>query len=165
MLLKAVLNGSRTSQDHDSLPVSPEQIANDVQIAVSLGARAIHIHPRNKDGLESLEWPDIETTVHAVRKHSPTIPVGVSTGRWIVPDFAARIQLVSQWKNIIDFASVNFHEEGAAEIAGKLLELGIGVEAGLFHARAAEMLVRSGLAERCIRIMFEPIDRSVNEAL
>lgn len=165
MLLKAALNGSRTPKEHTSIPTSPEQIANDVQIAASLGAGAIHIHPRNKDGFESLEWPDIETALHAVHKHSSTIPVGVSTGQWIVPDFAARLQLISRWKNVVDFASVNFHEEGAAEIAGKLLELGIGVEAGLFHARAGEMLVQSGFAEKCIRILFEPIDRTVNEAL
>jgi len=165
MLLKAALNGSRTFQEHPNIPISAEQMANDVQSAISLGVGAIHIHPRNKDGLESLKWSDIEPVILAIRKSYPTIPVGISTGRWIVPDFSVRLQLVSHWKSIVNFASVNFHEEGAAEIASKLLELEIGVEAGLFHARAAEIFVQNGLDEKCLRIMFEPGDETISEAL
>lgn len=36
-----------------------------------------------------------------------------------------------------DFASVNWHEDGADEVAAALLEIGVGVEAGLWHVDAA----------------------------
>ena len=50
-------------------------------------------------------------------------------------------------------------------MARKLLELNIDVEAGLFTPLGAERLVASGLAEKCLRIMFEPIDEKVGDAL
>jgi hypothetical protein len=35
-------------------------------------------------------------------------------------------------------------------------EKGIGVEAGIWNAQAAETLVRSGLADACLRILMSP---------
>jgi uncharacterized protein (DUF849 family) len=41
-----------------------------------------------------------------------------------------------------------------------LMENGIGVEAGIWNAPAAASLVRSGLADRCVRILLEPAEAS-----
>jgi uncharacterized protein (DUF849 family) len=156
MLLKAALNGNRKLQEHLNIPVSPEQLATDAQAAVLRGVGAIHIHPRDQEGVESLKKSDIEVVVSAIRMRCPNIPIGVSTGEW---------KYISEWDGIIDFASVNFSEPGAAEVSDRLLELGIGVEAGLFHADAAQKLVESGLAKKCLRIMFEPIAETIGNAL
>lgn len=165
MILKAALNGDRTLPEHPSIPISPEQVAVDAQAVVSLGIDAIHIHPRADDGTESLHRVDIEPTVLAIRERCPRIPLGVSTGEWIVPDVTDRLRCIAEWTGIVDFASVNFSEAGAAEVAQTLLELDIGVEAGLFNADAARALVESGLAEKCLRLMFEPNDGTVYDAL
>src|SRR5262249_48015821 len=165
MLLKAALNGNRTAKEHPNIPISKEQLVADILDAERLGVRIVHIHPRADDGAESLQKHDIEPVIAAVRKACPLVSVGISTGEWILPDLQSRLRCVSEWKGIADFASVNFSENGAVEVAYKLLELGIGIEAGLFHAEAAETLVKSGLAERCVRIMLEPGEEAIDEAL
>jgi uncharacterized protein (DUF849 family) len=101
----------------------------------------------------------------AVRGAIPSTPVGVSTGLWIVSDPVKRHALVKAWTTVPDFASVNFNEEGATALADLLIQRGIGVEAGLFDASAAEIFARSGLAPRCLRIMFEPRGRDAASAL
>ena len=53
---------------------------------------------------------------------------------------------------------MNFHEDGAPEVASALIARGVGVEAGVWNADSARSLIASGLAERCLRIMLEPID-------
>lgn len=165
MLLKAALNGDRTSREHENIPVAGEQLVADVLAAQNLGIHVVHIHPRDGDGSESLRKQDIEPTVAAIRKSCSPVSIGISTGAWIVPDVQARLRCVSEWSGVVEFASVNFSEQGAVEIAHRLLELGVGVEAGLFHAQAAGIFVNSGLAERALRIMFEPVDETVDEAL
>jgi uncharacterized protein (DUF849 family) len=165
MLLKAALNGNRTLQEHAHIPISPGQLAADAQAAVLRGVGAIHVHPRARNGAESLQKSDMEPVILAIHRYCPTIPIGVSTGEWIVPNLSARLKYVSEWTDIINFASVNFDEVGAVEVASTLLKLGIGVEAGLFHADAAETLAKSGLAEKCLRIMFEPGDETLGGAM
>lgn len=165
MLLKAALNGNRTLQENPNIPLSTVQLVADVQAAVARGVGAIHVHPRADDGTETLQRSHIEPVVVAIRKRCPTIPIGISTGEWIVPDSSARLKCVSEWKGIIDFASVNFSEVGAVDVARKLLDFDIGVEAGLFHADAAKTLVESGLAEKCLRILFEPGDETISGAI
>ncbi len=165
MLLKAALNGNRTVQDCRLVPITPEQLATDAQAAVALGVGAIHVHPRDKDGLESLRWEDIEPALLAIREACPGTPIGISSRKGITETAAERFELVSDWKETLDFVSVNFHEAGSVEVARKLLDLNIGVEAGLFTPQAAENLVQSGLAEACLRIMFEPVDPLLEDAL
>ncbi|MEM8859425.1 MAG: 3-keto-5-aminohexanoate cleavage protein [Chloroflexota bacterium] len=165
MLLKAALNGNRSIFDHTAVPLTPEQLGQDARAAISLGVGAIHVHPRNAAGLESLSWSDIELAILAIQKSCPNVPIGISTREGITATAAERYELICGWQNTLDFASVNFHEDGSVAVARKLIELGIGVEAGLFTPQGAENLVGSGLAEQCLRIMFEPIDETAEEAL
>ncbi len=165
MLLKAALNGNRSINDNEQVPITAERLALDARAAVDLGVGAIHIHPRNEDGLESLNWRVIEPAILAVRAACPGIPIGISTREGITITAEERFELVCGWKSELDFASVNFHEEGSVDVARKLLELNIGVEAGLFNVEGAENLIASGLAEDCLRIMFEPENSTVEDAL
>lgn len=160
MLIQAALNGSRAPGDHPALPVTPAELAADARSVVDAGAGALHLHVRGGGGEESLTPPDVARTLAAVRRACPRVPVGVSTGAWIEPDLEARLRLLSAWTVLPDFASVNFHESGAARVALLLLERGVGVEAGLSGPEAAEKLVRSGLSSRCLRILLEPSDRA-----
>lgn len=164
-MLKAALNGNRTLQEHANTPVSPEQLAADAQAAVLRGIGTIHIHPRDNEGAESLKRCDIEPVVSTIRKRCPTVSIGISTGEWIEQNLSIRLKYISEWEGLIDFASVNFSESGATAVSRKLLEIDIGVEAGIFQANAAKTLVESGLAEKCLRLMFEPGDETVSRAL
>ena len=52
MLIQACLNGSRTLGEHPALPITPQELARDAQRVVAAGARALHIHPRNTQGVQ-----------------------------------------------------------------------------------------------------------------
>src|SRR5213593_3341277 len=156
MLITACLNGSRAPGAHPALPVTPAALATAAAEAARAGAGAMHFHVRDARGRESLAPDDVARTLTAVRAAIPATPIGISTGAWIVADPAERHALVAQWAELPDFASVNFHEPGAAALADLLLARGIAVEAGVRDGAAAALLVNSGLVQRCLRVMFEP---------
>lgn len=163
MLIKAAINGGRSKAEHPSIPVNPSEIAAAVVECLSAGASAIHFHIRSEDGRESLADEDLARTLQVVRKMTPTAQIGVSTGAWIVPDPDMRVKAVALWTTLPDFASVNVCEEGAFEVAEILLQKGVGVEAGLCDAHDVELLVNSGLAGRCLRVLIEPQEQEIEK--
>ncbi len=54
MLLQACLNGNRLKQACKSVPVTHSEIAADAAAVVDTGANALHVHPRNPNGDETL---------------------------------------------------------------------------------------------------------------
>jgi uncharacterized protein (DUF849 family) len=165
MLIEAALNGGRTRSQHPAIPQSPDELAQAARESVAAGAGAIHFHVRGPDGRESLAPSDVAAAVRAVRGAIPGTPFGVSTGAWIHKDAALRHKMVSEWTVLPDFASVNFKEEGAVELASLLASRGLGIEAGLSDALGAEILVTSGLAPSFLRILLEPQENSADSAL
>ena len=158
MLIKAAINGTRTRTEHPAIPITPAQQAGEAAAAVAAGAGAVHVHVRGSDGRESLAPEDVANAIEAIRATCPGTPVGVSTGAWIVPDIRFRLSLIRAWDVLPNFASVNIHEEGVLEVIRILLDRGVGVEAGIWTARAAETLLGSGLADECLRILIEPAE-------
>lgn len=132
---------------------------------VKAGAGAIHVHVRDAAGLESVGPQDVARCVEALRAAIPGTPVGVSTGAWIMPDPGERQRTIAAWTVQPDYASVNFHESGAEQLAKLLLSRGTGIEVGLPDALAGERLVRSRLAARCLRILIEPQAQELEAAL
>ena len=155
MLIKACLNGSRLPGSHPALPLTPDELAVEGQRAVAAGAGALHFHPRGADGLETLAGDAVAAALVAVRHACPGIPIGVSTGAWIEPDIERRLWQVRAWKVVPDFASVNFSEAGTPELCTALLEMGIGVEAGLWSPEDAQLLLALGIGQRCTRVLIE----------
>lgn len=155
MLLKACLNGPRHADEHFALPVRGEALAADGLASVRCGAGAIHLHPRDDEGRESLDASVVDPAVRLVRA-ACRVPVGVATGAWVEPDPARRAALVSAWTEP-DFASVNLSEQGAAEVMRALLKAGIGVEAGIWTPEEAERLGSTGLGERLTRVLVEVV--------
>lgn len=164
VLLKACLNGSRRRTDHPACPITPDELARDGAATSAAGAGALHVHPRDDRGHETLAPPFVAAAVDALRDHV-AVPIGVTTGAWFLPDADDRVDAVERWTVLPDFASVNFHEPGAARVAAALLDRGVDVEAGLWNPQAAAALVDSGCALRCIRILLEPPEQDVDAAL
>jgi uncharacterized protein (DUF849 family) len=159
MLLKACLNGAREPGAHPRLPVTPAQLAADADACAEFGAGAVHVHPRSGDGRESLAGEDVAAAVAAVRRQCPDLPIGVTTGEWILPDPARRLAAVASWASLDhkpDFASVNVSEAGWEQVATALLDAGIDVEAGIWNPDDPARLAASGLAPRLIRLLVEP---------
>jgi uncharacterized protein (DUF849 family) len=164
-VIKAALNGGRTRAEHPAIPISPQELAASAKESVAAGSGAIHFHVRGANGRESLDADDVARALTAVRSAIPGTPVGVSTGAWILQDAKRRHEAISRWKVLPDFASVNFKEDGATALAEFLLSRGTAVEAGLSDVAGTEVLLSSGLAPRCLRLLIEPFERSTTEAL
>lgn len=160
VLIKVAINGSRTLEEHPSVPVTPQQQAAESAAAVAAGAGAVHVHIRDAGGRESLSPNDVARALAVIRAACPGISVGVSTGAWIVSDVSQRLALIRAWDVLPDFASVNIHEEGATQVISLLLDKGVGVEAGIWNAQAAETFLNSGLAGECLRILLEPAEEA-----
>ena len=114
MLLQAALNGPWTKADHQAVPISAQELARDAAACVAAGARAIHLHPRDPDGIERLDAEVVDRVAATVRD-ACGVPVGVSTGAWIEPDVRRRTDLVRAWISP-NYASVNVSEDGANEV-------------------------------------------------
>lgn len=153
--LKACINGARTRDQHPDLPVTPEQLADAAAAAHRAGARAVHMHPKTADGVDSLAPDVVAAAVEAVRHAVPGLPLGVTTGFWALSDPDDRLRTVERWSVLPDFASVNWHEPGSEQLAHLLLQKGIGVEIGIFHADAAASWASSDIAAHCMRVMVE----------
>ncbi len=165
MLVTAAINGGRTRAEHPAVPITPEEQAKEAAAAVVAGAGAVHVHPRDSDGRESLTPDDVARALEVIRAACPGVPVGISTGAWISPDASRRLSRVKDWMVLPEFASVNVHEDGSLELIRLLLDRGIGVEAGVWNAPAARRLQDSGLAHHCLRVLIEPAEESANEVM
>lgn len=153
--VKACINGARTPDQHPDLPVTPEQLAAAAAAAHQAGAKAVHMHPKTADGVDSLLAGEVDAAVSAVRLALPGLPLGVTTGYWALPDAQQRLRAVESWTVLPDFASLNWHEPGSPELAQLLLSRGLGVEVGIFHAEAAQSWAASEVARHCMRVMIE----------
>lgn len=171
MELQGCLNGTRTRAGHPAVPVTPEELAADAAAAVAAGARGLHVHPRSRDGRESLAASDIGAAVAAVRSAVPGEPVGVSTGLWITGgDAGRRARLVADWAELDDarrpdLASVNVSEAGWARVWGELVGAGIGVEAGVWSGADLDALLAAGVERTATRVLVELIGHPPDEAL
>jgi uncharacterized protein (DUF849 family) len=165
LLIKGCINGARRPDAHPALPVTPIALGWAAASAVRAGAGAIHFHVRGPDLEQSLAADDVARCLAAVRQAIGAVPVGISTLLSINKDPELRLSVVSAWSILPDFVSVNFNEAGSPALARRLLDKGVGIEAGLFDAAAAETFAKSGLADRCLRILLEPRGATVAAAV
>ncbi|MGJ7416042.1 3-keto-5-aminohexanoate cleavage protein [Streptomyces cinereoruber] len=165
-MLQVCLNGPRGRAESPALPVTPGQLARAARAAVAAGAENIHLHPKDSEGRDTLEAAAVAAAVSAVRATVPGVPVGVTTGSWASSDPGERIARIAAWTVLPDHASVNWHEDGAREVAGILLERGVGVEAGIFSgAGAARAFLDWPDAPRVLRVLVEVTETGAQEAV
>lgn len=138
--------------------MSPADLARSAAEAVAAGAASVHVHPKTPCGHDSLSPRVLAPVLEEIRARV-RVPVGVTTGAWAEPDPAARLARVRGWSVRPDFASVNWHEPGAEEIARHLLEAGVGVEAGIWSGTdGAARFAASPLGPRVLRVLAEVTD-------
>lgn len=160
MVLQACLNG-----DHETgVPRTPGEVAAEARACVAAGAVSLHVHPRDGDGHETLEASHIAAAVKALRDAVGDVEISFSTGLWITSgDVEARLRAISTWTERPDLVSLNLSEEGWEELAALLGRLDIGIEAGVWTARDAELLGASGVQVR--RVLVEPRTETPSEAV
>lgn len=157
-MLKACVNGARRPEEHPALPMTASELAGEVSAVAAVGVDAVHLHVKDDQGADTLDGAALAAVLTTVRAAAPGVPVGVTTGAWALPDADARVAAIRSWQQLAvlpDFASVNWHEDGADEVAAALLGIGVAVEAGLWHAEAAEAWLASPDRDRCLRVLLE----------
>ena len=160
MVLQACLNGDRET----GVPRSPEELAEAARSCVAAGAVSLHAHPRDREGHESLDPRDVAAAVSAMRAAAPGVELSFSTGLWITGgDVDVRRRLMSEWTAVPDLISLNLSEDGWRELADVVTARGIGIEAGVWTARDAEVLAESGVQVR--RVLVEPRSENADEAV
>ncbi len=163
MRVKACLNGSRTRAEHLSVPLEPAELAADAVAVREAGAFAVHLHPRDSRGAQTLSARACDAAVAAIRAAAPRLPVGLSTAEAIDPDPFARAAAVTAWGNRPDFVSVNLSELGWAGIMRAALHAGVEVEAGLATPADAEALARGPFTHQVLRALVE-VDGGADDA-
>jgi uncharacterized protein (DUF849 family) len=154
-MVKACLNGGRTREEHAAVPESPAELAAEALAVRRVGAFAVHAHPRDPSGAQTLRRVECDAAVAAIRKAVPGLPVGLSTSEDIEPDPFARAAAVGAWRERPDFVSVNLSELGWMGIVRAALHAGIAVEAGLATPADAEQLARSPFTHQILRALVE----------
>jgi|SRR5690554_1347257 len=165
MFLKIALNGARSKSECEYIPHSLEEIERDVRQLYSSGYTVFHIHCYDDKGKESLEPEAVNNLVNKVKNISPKIKLGISSGEWIEPDLNKRIKLIKSWEKIPDFISVNMIEEGAEKICKVLQDKSVLIEAGINEPKAAEVFVNIEHSYNFCRILIEPEDEEISQAL
>lgn len=128
--MKVCAKGAQDVSENQALSSNPVALATECAKAIKAGTGAVHA-PRNQQGEENLSAPDVTRWVGTLRQHCSNTPTGVTTGAGAMPDVATWLHEIDAWQKLPDFASMNWHEDEAHEVAAKLLERGIGVEAGI----------------------------------
>jgi uncharacterized protein (DUF849 family) len=159
------LNGGRAPDEHPAVPRTPEELAEAPRASAAAGAQALHVHPHDADGAETLAAEPSAAAIGAIRAACPGPPVSLSTSAGIEPDPERRLALVAGWTVLPELVTASQGEQGIAQLCEHLIARGVGIEAGLLSVADAEAFVESGLAERCTRALVEPLDANADEAV
>lgn len=80
LIINVALTGAVPQKsDFPTLPVTPDQIAEDVKQCALLGAQVFHLHMRDGDGQPSQDPVLFEDTILAIRESSPGVLLCVTT--------------------------------------------------------------------------------------
>jgi uncharacterized protein (DUF849 family) len=163
MAVKACLNGARGRDEHPALPLTPQELAADAIAVRDAGAFAVHVHPRDAGGAQTMAARACDPAVAAIRAAVRRLPIGLSTSEAIDPDPFARAAAIGAWRTRPDFVSVNVSEVGWAGIVRAALHSGIAVEAGLATPADAEQFVGSPFTYQVLRALVE-VDGGAEDA-
>jgi uncharacterized protein (DUF849 family) len=140
------------------MPVSVDELITDLRQCFQAGATGVHLHVRDRSGAETLDPSAVNNTCLRVRlaaeEMDVEVEIGMTTGAWIVPDLAARIAMIREWEGV-DCATVNLSEDGFEHVMAAMLDVGIGIDVGLWAPIEMDRLLRCGLLPRVQRVSIE----------
>jgi len=140
-ILQVTPNGPYGKDVHPQLPVSLEEVIEDLRSCFEAGARGVHLHTRDRQGSESLRPGDVNRTVIAVRGLADQcgidVEIGLTTGAWIVPDLQSRIDMISDWEDV-DCATANLSDQ----VMEAMRSSGIGIDVSLWDLSEIERFAR-----------------------
>jgi uncharacterized protein (DUF849 family) len=164
-MIQAALNGSRSPAEHPAIPRAPQELAAEARAAVDAGATVVHVHAYDEERVERLSAEPCAAALRAIRRGCPGVPISLTTSAGIEPDSRRRFELIAGWTELPELVTANQGEAGIVELCEHLIGRGVGVEAGLLELADAHTFLTSGLADRCVRVLIEPLDPDPAEAI
>ena len=100
-----------------------------------------------------------------MRAVCPGVPISLTTSAGVEPDPRRRFELVAGWTELPELVTANQGEVGIVSLCEHLIGRGVGIEAGLLELADAQTFLESGLADRCARVLIEPLDADPHRAV
>lgn len=143
------------------VPLSPEEIANDVEMAYNLGASMVHIHARDKYGNNTMETEKYGEIIKLIRNKCPDIIICTSLSGRVVNTLNERIKPLLLDNDLkpdmasLTLSSMNFSRNESINSPNMIIELlhemnkrGIKPELEVFDSgmiNYAKYLINKGL--------------------
>lgn len=162
MTIQIAINGSRKDQ---IVPKTTESVVESAILSIEKGARSVHFHPRDDKGNETFKEVFVDNQIGELRTKLKNIPIGISTGEWIEPNLDKRLEQIGSWKNLPDFVSINYDENGFDKVTELISKKRIKIEIGLNSLESAKNFTESQLKGDFLRILIEPQEQNLDSAI
>jgi uncharacterized protein (DUF849 family) len=153
-MLQVTPNGPWGKDVHPGMPVSLDEVLAELGECFAAGATGVHLHVRDGSGAETLDPAVVNETCRRVRALAGNVEIGLTTGAWIVPGLRERIAMIREWEGV-DCATVNLSEDGFDEVMRAMLDVGIGIDVGLWSLAEMPRLLASGFLPLATRVSIE----------
>lgn len=127
------------------VPISPEEISEQVRVAAALGITSVHLHARREDESPAWEKKYFEKSISLIKEHSPDLIICVTTSGRTESDFAKRSESLDIGGDLkpdmgsLTLSSMNFAASASVnapstvqDLAKKMLDKGIKPELEIF---------------------------------
>jgi 3-keto-5-aminohexanoate cleavage enzyme len=149
--------------DTRHIPITPEEIAEQVALVSQVGITSVHLHARSDDGTPEYRKERFEKTIELIKNSNPDLVICVTTSGRNVTEFERRadvLDLANDLKpdmasltpssmNFAKSASINAPET-VVKLAERMFERGIKPEFEIFDTgmiNYAKYLIAKGLAK------------------
>ncbi|TWT25803.1 3-keto-5-aminohexanoate cleavage protein [Planomicrobium sp. CPCC 101110] len=165
MVIKVCLNGGRTKQEHEQIPITLDEIIKEIHVLKKFGVEHFHVHLRGSDGKETFDNQLLAPQMQVLRERYPGVKIGISSNLFDSMTPEIRHEKISEWKFKTDYVSVNLSEPGSLEIWNLLKEKEIMPEAGIWTMEDARIFVKNKLDQYCERALIEMFFEEEEEAV
>ena len=149
--------------DTPHIPISPEEIAEQVNLVAQIGITSVHLHARDDEGLPEYRRARFEKTIELIKNSNPDLVICVTTSGRTNPEFEKRADALDISGDLkpdmasLTPASMNFAKSASVNapdmvfmLAQRMFDRGIKPEFEIFDTgmiNYAKYLIEKGLAK------------------
>jgi 3-keto-5-aminohexanoate cleavage enzyme len=149
--------------DTSHIPITPEEIAEQVNLVSQVGITSVHLHARSDDGSPEYKKARFERTIELIKKTNPDLVICVTTSGRSVAEFEKRADVLDLANDLkpemasLTPSSLNFAKSASlnapdtvVKLAERMYERGIKPEFEIFDTgmiNYAKYLIAKGIAK------------------